>query len=133
MGRIVKPDSRRSKALNHGQPLEMPASQSPRRPEWLSGDAGEVFENLVEETLDAGIPVQACDATLFALAAQIAVDYREATDVKLRGRIGRALAHLLDSIGATPAARARLGVLHRPAKKPSTATGKLLDMDRNRL
>jgi hypothetical protein len=132
LGRIKQPDSTRSRAKNGGLPLEMPAPQRPICPSWLTGDACEVFEHLAEETAAAGVPVKPCDAELFAMTAQIAIDYRECADMKLRGRIGRALASLLDSIGATPAARARMGV-RASAKKAPSVTGKLLDMDKNRL
>jgi hypothetical protein len=94
---------------------------------WLAGTAREIFGDLVSDLATAGVPVKRVDAAAIASAAVSLAGVQDWTrrairarrnDQKLEigkiiGRYQRDAAVWLNVIGATPAARARMGV--RPA------------------
>lgn len=121
-GPLRQPDSVRG--LKEG--VEVPRPEAIEAPTWLKKRAREVFAKLVAEAIDGGVPTKACDAHIFAMAAQCTVDYQTARDAMARARIGRDLEKFYDVIGATPKARLRMGLKGKPAAQSKTA--KLLAM-----
>lgn len=77
-----------------------------RPPKWLTAAQRKIFAELVDDAKAARLNLAQLDAEAFAVAAVYMEAFRKKPDV----RAGRDLIALLREIGATPMARARLGV-----------------------
>lgn len=77
-----------------------------RPPKWLTAPQRKIFAELVSDAKAARLNLAQLDAEAFAVAAVYMEAFRKKPDV----RAGRDLIALLREIGATPMARARLGV-----------------------
>lgn len=124
-GPLRDPNSVRGLREADKAPAELPTPESPVPPTWLKARVRKIFDQLVTEAVNGGVPTKACDGHMFAMAAQCTLDYQQAKDAAARARIGRDLEKFYDVIGATPKARLRMGIKGKPAK---SKTSQLLEL-----
>jgi phage terminase small subunit len=100
-----------------------PTGAAIERPAWLPADAVEIWNGVLEDLEDAGMSLERIDAHAIAFYASCIQGIKTATaagDSKLVARFSRDAIAWGNQIGATPAARARLG-LRSPDKKATDA------------
>lgn len=117
-GPIRQPDSVRGIKENGGVPRETPHPERPRKPEHLSDEVRAIFDELVMDAMECGIPTKGIDSHIFVIAAGLLHDIRTTENEKVRARSEKRLTDVLDLIGGTPKARLRMGI-RKPTAKPT--------------
>lgn len=122
----------------------MPRGDTPACPEWLSAEAKGTWQSLLDGLLAAEIPIRAIDTYAIAMAANcltaVAVwtargaspDLGTEAQMNVSRMVQRFQADAegwLDKIGATPAARMRMGI-KGPSKPKGGAIQALLEQRR---
>lgn len=91
--------------------------ETPERPSWLPQGAQETWDSVLADLEAAGMQLARIDAHAIGMYCALLLEIQKATaagDGKLLARLNRDLIAWANQIGATPAARQRMGV--QPAK-----------------
>ena len=114
---------------------ECDAPEAVETPDWLSPEAREIFDSLVEDLTAARVPIKAVDSHAIAMAAHCVQQTQEwasiqtqAADVGSRKecaalvvRFQRDAQDWLSVIGGTPKSRAQMGIKGATQKTPAGA------------
>jgi len=90
-----------------------PQGSTPERPAWLPADAAAVWDAVVCDLQAAGVPLQRIDGHSVGMFVLTVLETQKAAalgSTKMAARFGRDLIQWANAIGATPAARLRMGI-----------------------
>lgn len=111
-GPLRNPFSVRGQMERH-QSHPQPAGVRPKMPPWLAEGSAATWRRVVRGLADAGVPLQRIDAEAIAFYVACidgAADAGKKSNGRLLARLSRDAIAWSSLIGATPAARARMGI-----------------------
>ena len=116
-GGIRAERARKAKLKSNGA-TSIPKGSTPERPEWLPATATATWESVVRDLQAAGVVLAAIDAHATAFYSLCIEGARVAAGVNpnLVARFSRDAIAWGNLIGATPAARARMGIKQEPER-----------------
>lgn len=115
-GPLRYPLSTRGLKETGGQPAAY-AQNPPPPPSWLTPKEKEIFRQMIDQAIEAGIPMEKVDGFLFANMARLQLKFQREKDGSTAARIMRTLAPLLKDSGlGGQGSRRRIGVVKREKK-----------------